>query len=79
MLDADKKLKQASGDVVVLSNKLAGFLHDLMRDHLTCGQVEILLGQQEYREDEVEYSNGWLANYALYLANQLCPQKEDLK
>lgn len=71
----DQHLKEASG-AIKISNKLAGFLYDLMRDKITPGEIQTLLGFQNYSDKEVEYSNGWLASYALYVANQLCPQKD---
>ena len=60
-----------------MSNRLASFLYDLMRDHLTPGMVEDLV--QESVDIEVAYTNGYLAQYALDMAKRLCPPQSDPK
>lgn len=63
-------LRAASGSVEV-DSKLVSFLYELMRDHLTPGQVEQLVRDSQVQP--VQYTNGWLAKYAEYLASRLSP------
>jgi hypothetical protein len=67
-----KDLRTRSGSVKS-SSSLVSFLYTLMRDHLTPGEVEAILQEEveAYAGKEVEYSNGWLANYAKDIAQRL--------
>jgi hypothetical protein len=67
-----KDLRTRSGSVKS-SSPLVSFLYTLMRDHLTPGEVEAILQEEveTYAGKEVEYSNGWLANYAKDIAQRL--------
>lgn len=67
---SQKDLRERSGSVNVKS-RLVSFLYDLMRDHLTAGQVEEILS--ETQDVEVAYTNGYLAQYAWDLAQRLSP------
>lgn len=65
-----------SGNVRI-DNRLASFLYQLMRDHVTPGVVEgIILDDLQYT-DEITYTNGWLARYAEHLAKRLTAPAEE--
>lgn len=66
--DYNKKLKEESGNVVD-DTKLVLFLYSLLRDHLPAGVVEELV--RDSQGIPVEYTNGYLANYANNLADRL--------
>lgn len=63
-----KEMREASGNVKIRS-QLVSFLYELMRDHLTPGEVEGLV--QRSQVSEVTYTNGWLARYAEHIASRL--------
>lgn len=68
------KTKQLRRDSGSISSKdpLVSFLYSLMRDHLATGEVEkLVLECEEYADQEILYTNGWLAQYATNLANRL--------
>ena len=64
-----RKLRIKSGNVTA-NDPLVIFLYELMRDHLTPGEVESLVMSSE---DKIKttYTNGWLAKYAKYLSKRL--------
>jgi hypothetical protein len=64
----------ASGNVVS-QNKVACLLYLLMRDHLPAGIIEKVAKEAEACE-MTEFSNGWLAEYAIYIAERLWPRTE---
>ena len=54
------------------NDRLTNFLHALMRDHLTPGKVEKIMQRERVESLEmIQYSNGWLAQYAADLAKRL--------
>lgn len=63
-----KELRKASGGVKD-NTRLVSFLYDLMRDHLPAGTVQRLV--MDAQELPVEFTNGYLAKYAKYLAKRL--------
>jgi hypothetical protein len=65
---AANELRERSGKVGY-DSKLVSFLYQLMRDHVPPGVIEEVANQSV--ESEVEYSNGWLAQYANDIANKL--------
>jgi len=65
------KLRESSGNIKI-NSKLVSFLYELMRDHLPPGKVEEIV--RASNEPDVSYTNGWLAQYAEYLANRLKDQ-----
>ena len=67
-MTTQEALKNRSGNVTY-SSKLVSFLYGLLRDHLAAGSVEELV--QDSQVAEVTYTNGWLADYALDVANRL--------
>lgn len=69
------ELRKASGEVSYYS-KLVSFLYDLMRDHMPPGEVESLM--RSAQDPQVKYTNGWLANYAEYLARRLTADRSHL-
>lgn len=68
-------MRKDSGSIKI-NSRLVGFLYDLMRDHLPPGIVEKLVQESE-GESNIVYTNGWLAQYAEYLANRLQEQVQD--
>lgn len=74
-MTTNEHLRAASGNVTS-SSRLVGFLYELMRDKVTPGEIQTFMAHQQYPEEKALYTNGWLANYALYVANQLCPHNE---
>ena len=71
---ANEKLRRASGEInYPASCWLTSFLYDLMRDGSPPGKVEEIVRrvEEEDRIGENMYSNGWLAQYASYLAYRL--------
>lgn len=62
------KLRFVSGERSY-EGKLLGFLYLLMRDHLPMGVVEKLV--RDSQDEESIYTNGYLADYAKYLKEQL--------
>jgi len=67
--DSNERLFAASGRVLIKDSLLTSFLYELMSDHLTPGKVEELVNASTV--PHVEYTNGWLALYAQYLACRL--------
>ena len=67
-INADLKL--ASGNVHSES-KLVSFLYELMRDKLNPGAVQSILASVLAEEEDRHYCNGFLAQYAIYIANKL--------
>lgn len=75
-MSSNEKLREASGNIDS-DSKLVAFLYDLMRDHLPHGVIERLLRDNE--NPKACYTNGWLAQYAQYVAEELTGKKEVLK
>lgn len=71
-------IRERSGSINIKS-KLVGFLYDIMRDHIPPGVIEeILLQTDKFDNDEnFEYSNGWLAQYAQDVAERLIESKNE--
>ena len=66
-----KRIRKASGEFNS-KDKLTCFLYLLMRDKLPPGIVEgIMLKMADNGDESFEYCNGWLAQYAEYVKNQL--------
>ena len=63
------KLREDSGTITDEKN-LVCFLYLLMRDHLTPGVVANLLGKSQTGLENY-YTNGWLAQYAQWVAEEL--------
>lgn len=61
-------LRERSGEVDVLGDRLTSFLYDLLRDHLPSGVVERMVREADA---DIQYTNGWLAEYARDLARRL--------
>jgi hypothetical protein len=67
----NQRLRDASGNIVGTSH-LTCFLYLLMRDHLPMGVVEqIAIDSQAAKGTTIEYTNGWLAQYAQDVAQRL--------
>ena len=83
MKSEHRKLYKASGEISSPS-RLVNFLYTLMRDEVSVGVVQELLETQvmmvnadgEYIEN-IEYTNGWLAEYAMYIADRLLEEKDE--
>jgi len=76
-VDWDKRvedLRKITGEVVY-TDALTSFLYELIRDHMPAGDVEkLVLGAVNEAEERL-FSNGWLAQYAHNLAEQLTNDK----
>ena len=64
----NKELRERSGGVNS-DDKMVVFLYDLIRAHLPAGTVESLVREAQY--SEVNFTNGYLANYCKDLAERL--------
>lgn len=67
--DEIKSMRRRSGHIDI-NSCLVSFLYELMRDHITPGQIEEVL-QNSINDPDVQYTNGWLAKYAEDIANRL--------
>lgn len=64
-------MREKSGQVND-ARPLVNFLYLLMRDKLTCGGVEdLMLKIEDCDNEEIQYTNGWLAQYAQDVAWRL--------
>lgn len=70
------RLRNASGNRWVKDDRLVAFLYILLRDHLTAGVVQSLL-ETEANAGDVSYTNGFLLDYAQYVAGELRKEKPD--
>ena len=73
MSHLNHKLCKASGNVV-MKGRLEAFLYGLMRDTVPCGEVQRLVDDATQGEIECQFTNGYLAQYAKFLADQLCEE-----
>lgn len=64
---AEMRLRSGS---VNSDDPLVDFLYILLRDHLPAGTVEEIM-LNHVNKEESQYTNGWLANYALDIATRL--------
>lgn len=62
-------LREKSGNIDS-DDKLISFLYILMRDYLPVGSVEEIL-QNHVNDKTSQFTNGWLAEYARYVAHNL--------
>lgn len=69
MKERMERLKKESG-TIVYSDALTSFLYELMRDHLPAGEVEAIVNNS-INSGPTTYTNGWLAQYAFNLAEEL--------
>ena len=53
------------------SDKLVAFLYDIMRDYMTCGEIEEVMGRIKEDKTDCKFCNGYLANYAKDIAKRL--------
>lgn len=67
--DDQNDLREGSGNIKI-NSRLVSFLYELMRDYLPPGTVEKIV-QASDSEQNVHYTNGWLAQYAEHIANRL--------
>jgi len=65
-----EKMRQISG-AQTSSDPLVSFLYGLIRDHLPAGTVERMVLDVEEELTTRLFSNGWLAQYAMNLADRL--------
>lgn len=72
-----KQIRERSGNVTI-NCKLTSFLYTLLRDYVQPGDVEEIM-LNHITDDTVEYSNGWLAQYANDIAKRLLPQQKQIK
>jgi len=65
-----KKLRKRSRNINS-GDKLVAFLYDIMRDYMTCGEIEEAMLNIKEEKTEYEFCNGYLANYAKDVAKRL--------
>ena len=68
-----KRMREASGNVNY-RNHLITFIYILGRDHLSLGQIEEIMIQNNLNDSiypEIEFTNGWLADWAEDVAKRL--------
>jgi hypothetical protein len=63
-------IQRRSGNVGT-QDKMVAFLYLLMRDHLPTGEVAEIVMDLEKRGGSYNFSNGWLAKYAVDLTKRL--------
>lgn len=62
-------LRVESGNIKY-SDPLTSFIYELLRDHLTCATVEVIISHIIAESGkEIAFTNGWLAQYAHNLAD----------
>lgn len=66
----EKDLREASGSINY-SDPLTSFLYQLIRDELPAGVVEKIVRDVVNEPEECLYTNGWLAQYANNLSEEL--------
>ena len=68
----NKELRETSGSIT-FNDRLTAFLYVLMRDHTPPGIVSTLLMDSMIggKTEPITYCNGWLADYAHYIAQHL--------
>ena len=69
----NEELRERSGNINCTSS-LVGFIYTLLRDHLPAADVEKLV-RDSIIESNCNYSNGYLANYAVDIAERLINNK----
>jgi hypothetical protein len=67
-VDTMKELRERSGSFDS-NDMLVSFLYELMRDHVTPGQVEAIM--LNVKPTECQFTNGYLARYAADVAERL--------
>lgn len=67
--DNNKAMRLRSGSIDI-DSKLVSFLYQLLRDHITTGDIEKIVRESE-TESKCQYTNGWLAKYAEDIAKRL--------
>jgi len=76
--ERNRKLRKASGNVTLPAhNILASFLYTLLRDGTPIGEAERAIRDVEdqiknHPNEDVTYTNGWLARYCEHLEERLC-------
>lgn len=77
-MESNSDTRKASGSVDGYDN-LAGFLYLLMRDHLPTGTLEsIMLKLPMDSGKKINYTNGWLAKYAMHISSLLMGNKHEM-
>lgn len=67
------KMRELTGSVT--GGSLSAFFYTLLRDHLPAGIVEKIVDQVEDRK-EVQFTNGYIANYAKLIVSRLSPKND---
>lgn len=65
----NEEIREISGSVNS-SDPLVSFLYRLMRDEIPVGRIELLI-TEAVNYSNTTYTNGWLAQYAVNLAESL--------
>ncbi len=71
MIDHSERMRTTSG-LVNSDNPLSVFFYLLLRDHLLPGDLEMIMREVlDSSITDVQFTNGWLAEYAMYTASRL--------
>lgn len=66
------EMRNASGNVRITDDKLTDFIYVLLRDYLSAGEVcQIVEEIENQKNQDIFYTNGWLANCAKFLSDKL--------
>lgn len=74
----NSEIRCASGEVKSESN-LVAFLYMLLRDHLPAGTVEELVTEAVNEPMGRQFTNGWLAQHAISLAEDLEKENQEME
>ena len=66
----NEQMAKNTGEVASTS-KVTGLLYTLMRDHIPPGIIEKIVTELEQGCDVLQFTNGYLANYAILLDERL--------
>lgn len=72
-VEQENNLMKLSSGWVTSQDKLVSFIYILLRDHVPAATVEEIVRNHTASNEEVHFTNGWLAEYAKYVAERLKP------
>lgn len=65
---SNAQMRKASGGITS-RDKVTQLFYILIRDHVVVGNIEKVVDSMV--EQEVQFTNGWIANYAKYLTKRV--------
>ncbi|MDY0314168.1 MAG: hypothetical protein RBR32_03740 [Bacteroidales bacterium] len=70
-IDNENEVMREESGSIKSDDKLVLFFYLLMRDHLVSGTIENIMLQVAQCNEEVLFTNGWLASHAINIVNRL--------